>query len=234
MASKKVQETVVINNFETETFQITIVGTSPLIVHAWSEKAKKQMLDDMRNTTKTKRKHGIRIPVADFIDSLYWLSGKPVVDEDSLPEKAEEIDMIYENAFHDAIAAGATFGFPASALKQAAVAAASRNGTGLKSTVLKESFFIKGYGPDQLIQIKGSAPVMREDMVRVGGLTKSPDLRYRGMFEDWSMDLEIEYTKNGMVTREQIVNLISMGGRGGIGEWRPSRNGTYGMFKVKT
>ena len=44
MAMKKTEE-VVIRNFEQLETKIRIVGNDPLIVHNWSEKAKKEMLD---------------------------------------------------------------------------------------------------------------------------------------------------------------------------------------------
>ena len=61
---------------EISTFELTLVGDSPLIVHAWSEKAKKEILDKQMKVAKTKVR-SIRNPAADFIDSLYWLTKKP-------------------------------------------------------------------------------------------------------------------------------------------------------------
>mgnify|MGYP001252469461 CR=1 FL=1 len=58
---------------EISTFELTLVGDSPLIVHAWSEKAKKEILDKQMKVAKTKVR-SIRNPAADFIDSLYWLT----------------------------------------------------------------------------------------------------------------------------------------------------------------
>ena len=55
MATKKTEE-VVIRNFEQQTTKIRIVGDSPLIVHNWSEKAKKEMLDAQTGKNKTKKK----------------------------------------------------------------------------------------------------------------------------------------------------------------------------------
>ena len=52
---------------------IKLVGDSPLIVHRWSEKAKKEILDKQQKKAKTKA-HDVKDPVRDFIDSLYWLS----------------------------------------------------------------------------------------------------------------------------------------------------------------
>lgn len=48
-----------------------IVGTASLIVHKWSEKAKKEMLDKQMKKAKTGRE--VRDPERDFRDSLYVL-----------------------------------------------------------------------------------------------------------------------------------------------------------------
>lgn len=212
---------------------VRIVGTTPLITHAWSEKAKREMLDNMRGKTKVKKKHSIRVPVADFIGSINWMDHKPDVDLDHLPEKAEDADLLVEEAFNKAVAAGARFGFPASGIKEAAVMAASRNEIPVKTTVLRGLFYVEGEGSQQLVEIKGDKPVMREDMVKVGGMTKVADLRYRAEFTHWYMDLTLVYNKNGPVGIEQIINLLNLGGfTCGIGEWRMERDGNFGMFVV--
>lgn len=38
---------------EISTFELTLVGDSPLIVHAWSEKAKREILDMTISMTRT-------------------------------------------------------------------------------------------------------------------------------------------------------------------------------------
>lgn len=52
----------------TETINVPIVGTAPLIVHRWSEKAKQQMLDAQQGRKAPK---SIRDPEADYESSLY-------------------------------------------------------------------------------------------------------------------------------------------------------------------
>lgn len=42
------QEQIVISKLDSATMTIPILGTSPLIMHNWSEKAKRQMLDNMQ------------------------------------------------------------------------------------------------------------------------------------------------------------------------------------------
>lgn len=74
-------------------------------------------------------------------------------------------------------------------------------------------------------------PNMREDMVKIGMGTA--DIRYRGEFRNWYADMEISYNVNGQYTIEQIINIINAGGYAcGVGEWRPERDGQYGMFHV--
>ena len=68
----KTKELVPIRPVEIERIEITIVGDSSLITHAWSEKAKKQMLDAQMGKA-AGRKKSLKNPVEDFISSMYWL-----------------------------------------------------------------------------------------------------------------------------------------------------------------
>ena len=96
---------------------------------------------------------------------------------------------------------------------------------------LRGSYFIKTEWGD-MAEIKGDAPIMREDMVRIG--MGSADLRYRGEFRNWYIDCTIEYNANGAMSLEQIINCINAGGYTvGIGEWRPEKDGNFGMFHVE-
>lgn len=55
-----------------QVIQFMVYGTSPLIVHRWSEKAKKEMLDkQMKKAVKAKQ---AKDPQRDFEESLYRLS----------------------------------------------------------------------------------------------------------------------------------------------------------------
>lgn len=217
MATKKT-ETLTIKPVEIERVGISIVGDSPLIVHAWGEKAKRQMLEAQMKVTKIQGRDA-KNPVEDFINSLYWISHKPT--------------EYNEAAYAASVKAGAQWGFPVTAIKQAAASGGFRSGALKDKMGIRGSFFIEGVrvNGDTLAVIEGPAPTMREDMVKIGMGTA--DLRYRGMFENWSMNLTISYNKNGPITLEQIVNLINLGGyMCGIGEWRPERDGEYGQFHV--
>ena len=219
MATKMKQEEIVIKPIDIRTVTVRVVGTTPLIMHKWSEKAKRMILDKQMKVAKSKG-HDAKNPVEDFIKSMYWMDGSPVPDE------------MTEEGFAKAIASGAKFGFPAMSFKQAAISSGYRTGVTKDMTSLRGSFFVKGYGLDNLVEIKYNAPPrMREDMVKIalGGT----DIRFRGEFPDWYADLEIQYNANGKYSLDQIINLINLGGFScGVGEWRPERDGTYGMYQV--
>lgn len=216
MATKKAAtEVIEIRPIEIKKVTIRIVGDTPLIMHAWSEKAKRMMLEAQMGIAKGKKKEA-KNPADDFIRSMYWLTPMP---EDGTME-----------SFEEAIANGARFGFPVTAFKQAAISAAYRMGWAKDKMSMRGAFYIDS-DENGMIEIHSDTPEMREDMVKVGMGTA--DIRYRGEFKNWYADLTISYNANGQYSLENIVNIINAGGYVcGVGEWRPERDGQNGMFHV--
>ena len=216
MATKKANaEVIEIRPIEIKKVTVRVVGDTPLIMHAWSEKAKRMMLEAQMGVAKGKKKEA-KNPVDDFIRSMYWLTPMP---EDGTME-----------SFEEAIASGARFGFPVTAFKQAAISAAYRMGWAKDKMSMRGAFFIDS-DENGMIEIHSDTPEMREDMVKVGMGTA--DIRYRGEFKNWYADLTISYNANGQYSLENIVNIINAGGYVcGVGEWRPERDGQNGMFHV--
>jgi hypothetical protein len=217
MATKKSEIMVEVAPISIKTVNITLVGTTPLIVHNWSVKAKQMLLDKQTHKTVTKSREA-KDPFADYVDTLYWMS--------------EEIEDKTEENFALALKNGARFGFPVTGIKQAAIAGSYRAGAIKDMASARGAFFIEGEncGAFQLAEIKG-VPNMREDMVRVG--MGAADIRYRAEFREWSIPLTIRYNSGAKFTIEQIVNLFNIGGFScGIGEWRPEKDGQNGMFVV--
>ncbi len=174
-------------------YELRIVGDTPLIVHAWSAKAKKEMLDKQMGKARAKKEP--KDPQRDYEDAFYRLpDGTPA--------------------------------FPTIAFKAAAVGAA-RQVDGLKMTFLRGAFHTLG----DLVAIEGE-PRMREDMVRLGGVSNPADLRYRPEFDPWAVALRIRLDARSL-TLEQLVHLFNQAGFScGVGEWRPERNGRFGMFHI--
>lgn len=207
MAQKKSQDVQVVElkPIDIKMFKVRLVGDSPLIVHAWSEKAKKEMLDKQMKKAKSGKE--AKDPWRDYCDSMYWLTEKPALATQADIEKAR-------------------FGFPSVAFKEAAVSAGFRGGVTRDKVSSYGAFHIIG----DMIEITG-LPEIREDMVRVGMGTA--DIRYRGEFKNWSAEITVRYNANVM-SAEQIINLFNLGGFAtGVGEWRPEKGGSYGMFHVE-
>jgi hypothetical protein len=191
MAAK--EQVVELKKINVQRVTVKLVGDSSLIVHAWSSKAKKEMLDKQMKKAKTAK--AAKSPESDYEEAFYRMpDGKP--------------------------------GFPTIAFKAAAVSAGGRFSDGLKMTELRGSFHIEG----ELVEIHGT-PNMREDMVRVGMGTA--DIRYRPEFKQWYVELPIRYNADA-VSVDQIANLFNLAGFGvGVGEWRPEKDGLFGMFHVE-
>lgn len=120
-------------------------------------------------------------------------------------------------------------GFKAIALKALMIDAGYRY-MGLNKVDLRQDMQIQR----EFLEILSPPPVMVEDVVRLAGIQRPADLRYRPYYEPWEMELPITF-KPDRLTETQIVTMLSHGGfGGGIGEWRPSRDGLYGTFKVKS
>lgn len=116
------------------------------------------------------------------------------------------------------------YGFPVVAFKAAAVDACSYVG-GVTKVAARGAFHVVG----ELAKIEGE-PRMREDLVRIAMGTA--DLRYRGEFPTWRTTLTVRYN-SAVLSIEQIINLFNQGGFAvGVGEWRPQRDGSHGMFHV--
>lgn len=237
--NKKSEPTrITIKKFPVSKARIKIVGDSPLLVHAWSEKAKKQMLEAQQDTDPTKGKrgkkkqHDVREPFADFVNAAYWISEKPEVD--GLPDAEQK--QLFEEAWQK----GAKFGFPVIAFKKAAVTAVWSAGLITSQPFMKRLFHVHavngahvGSGQELAVIKTDTPPELCEDMVKVGP-SKVADLRYRPAFRDWSTELEIELIETGTFTMEDIISAFDMGGfMNGVGEWRIEKDGEFGCFHVE-
>jgi hypothetical protein len=114
---------------------------------------------------------------------------------------------------------------PARSFKNAIVEAATFLPDVTKK-LIKGAIYVKG----DLLPIKHNAkkPPMREDMVRIGGMSKVADIRYRPEYVDWSVELTVEFDTS-VFSAEQVVSLVNRAGFNvGVAEWRP----TFGRFRV--
>ena len=193
-------------------FKFWVIGDTPLITHAWSEKAKREMLQKQAKATRAGRE--ARNPEEDFVSSLYEM-GKGV------------------------------FGFPATGVKNCILSAAHKDKGVARSVVLGALWVdaemvrtrpaLAGAICDMpLVRIHGSKPEMREDMVKIGGMTKTANLAYRAQFSVWGL-LITGRINSSVVTPEQLAFLVQESGiASGLGEWRNERKGMFGAFHMAT
>ncbi|MBQ7703939.1 MAG: hypothetical protein IJT73_00705 [Selenomonadaceae bacterium] len=216
MATKKSTSNLIeIPAMNIETFSLRIVGDSPFICHAWSEKAKRMMLE--KQTKKASAGREIRRPAVEFANCLYWLTNKPdfesMTDDEAQATLAEIIPV-------------SKFGFPTTAFKSAAIDGGYQQGILEKKTTARGAFFVLG----EFTEIEG-VPTMREDVGIIGMGT--PQVIFRAEFKTWATTLHIKHNANSM-SKAQIVNLFNVGGfSNGIGDWRPAKDGNFGTFHIE-
>jgi hypothetical protein len=192
-------------------FKTWIVGDTPIITHAWSEKAKREMLQKQVKATKAGK--DARDPQADFVSSLYEM-GEGVFGFPATGVK----NCILSAAHKDK-------GIARSGVMSA---------LWIDAEMIRVRPALAGAVCDMpLIRIWGSEPEMREDMVKIGsGLNKTANLAYRAQFTIWGMRVTGRFNPT-VVNEEALAFLIQESGfSSGLGEWRNERKGMFGAFHM--
>ena len=202
---------------EYKRFGFWIVGDTPLICHAWSHKAKLEMLQKQVKATKPGKE--ARDPQQDFVDSLYTM-GK---DKHGRPT---------------------SYGFPVTGFKKAFLSVAHKD-KGVARTATRQALWLDmemvrvmpalaGAMCDMpLIRIYGSPPEMREDMGRIGaGLTKTANLIYRAQFTNWAVRITGRYNPAILDTMKIVTLVLDSGIATGVGEWRNEKDGVFGSYRI--
>lgn len=192
-------------------FNTWLVGDAPLICHAWSEKAKREMLAKMVKAVKTAREE--RNPEEEFLSSLYVVAegvyGFPVTGL----KKA-----LWSYAHKDKGIAKTTV----------------KSELWLDYEIVAQRPALAGAVCDMpLVRIHAPPPRMREDMVRIKGRGgTSANFAYRAQFWPWAIPLTGKYNPEA-IPPEVVTFLADGGGRvAGIGDWRPEKNGVFGAFHM--
>jgi hypothetical protein len=192
-------------------FRQWLVGQSPLICHAWSEKAKREMLAKMVKAVKMSKEE--RRPDEEFTSSLYDMGGGNYGFPVTAVKKA-----ILSIAHKD------------KGIAKTSVMA----GLWLDFQIIQQRPALAGALCDMpIVRIHGSKPQMREDMVRIKGRGGSTaNFAYRAQFSQWAMCL------SGKLDPEQVpIEVLSwlIEGAGmatGLGDWRNEKSGVFGAFRL--
>jgi hypothetical protein len=207
----------------TDPFRCWVIGDTPIITHAWSLKARLEMLDKQEKKTKPGRE--ARDPTQDYRDSLYIWGHEGPRDPDD-PH------------------VGAIYGFPATGLKNSILAVAHKD-KGVARTEVMSALFIHGKMAKgvpakagavcdlPLVRLWAPPPQMREDMVRVGvGLNKTASLAYRGMFWPWAVCITGSLNTKVLPLSSLTFLIREAGVASGVCEWRNERKGMFGAYHL--
>lgn len=210
----KEEVTTVLHMPRLKRFNVWIVGDSPLICHAWSEHARREMFDKQLKTIKVQGREA-RDPIRDFINSLYDMGdgiyGFPVT---ALKKAMRESAHVNRGITKVSVFPSIFFNYDIVSVRPALASAKCNM---------------------PLVRIVAEKPVMREDMVRVGkGLNKTASLAYRGEFYPWAMNLTGRLN-TAAISEEALSNLALWSGlEVGIGEWRTEKSGVMGSYHPAT
>jgi len=204
--------TITVPEIRLEQHPLYLIGNSPLIVHAFPEKARKQMLDKQMKNAKGGR--DARDPFEEVEAARYQLpdgrDGFPAVGF-----KAAGVTACTSLADVTKVAARQAFRVEGMAMNAAGV---------LDGAYIRTA----------LVPLIAKPPTIREDVVRLSGPSRSAEMRYRPEYFPWGVELNVVINPQ-VISFGQLLSMYQAAGHGvGIGDYRPERNGDCGTFDVAT
>lgn len=201
--------TVRIERPKLRTATINIVGLSPYVQHAFSEKQRKQMEDTQRSGQQARGRR---------------------------TRTAKDFEGNYEAAKH--ISKQGWIGIPAPAFRNAMISACRLVGfkmTHAKLSIFVEADGIDRADGTPLVKIVGEPRIHEMTVRNESGVA---DIRWRPMWEEWSAAINVTWDSDQFAPID-VVNLMMRAGlQVGIGEGRPdspNSNGLgWGRFEVVT
>lgn len=210
--AKKTDGTISVPEIKLEAHRIFLVGTTPLIVHAFPEKQRQQMLAKQMKTAQGGR--DARNPTAEVEAARYLLPG----GRDAFPAvafKAAAVTACTSLADVTKVAARQAF----------RVAGQPMNMPGV---------FPNSFQRTALVPLIAQPSTIREDVVRLAGPSRTAEMRYRPEYAVWGVELHIVINPQ-VVSLGQMHSMFQAAGHGvGVGDYRPERDGDCGTFAVVT
>jgi hypothetical protein len=189
-----------------QTIELTLRGRngSPLVIHAFAEKAKQEIRDKQQKKAKKakeERKPAEECEAAKYIDSEGRECAPITALKKSIITAATAFDDITKVGLRQAVFVDSVAN-PGSAL----VPIEDHDGNPIKGT-------------------------MREDAVTIGINTRG--LAYRPEYPKWQLRVRVEFNPR-IVSREQLLALVDQAGWGvGICEGRPERSSALGWGRFE-
>ena len=189
-----------------QNIELTLRGRkgSPLVIHAFAEKAKQEIRDKQQKRAKKAKEQ--RDPAAEYEAAKY------------IDEKGRECAPI--TALKKAVISAAT-------------AFDDITKVGLRQAIFVDAVANPGAAlvPIENHEGQPAKGVMREDAVTIGINTRG--LTYRPEYKEWQVRVRVEFNPR-IVSREQLLALVDQAGWGvGICEGRPERSSALGWGRFE-
>lgn len=201
--------------------RISVVGTTAMVLHAFSDKTRTQMAEAQSGAAR--RKKDAKVPFEEYRSAIHAdREGRCCIPV-----------MHFKGSMIAAVRSleGATM----TTMKGAFfVGGDTRDGEHcIIYTADGEPYRVPAKAPTDTEPLPSDCPAMRTDMVRVGPM-KTADIRYRPEFEaGWTCMLAIDFDPTH-VSVEQLVFLLRVAGNSwGAGDMRPGKSGhPLGRFDI--
>jgi hypothetical protein len=204
MPVKKEGDIISISEMHFGKLCLNIVGTSPLLLHAMSAKARNESLMPARKKNAIERASSLKHdPYQEFHDAAY--------------------------KFRDGDNAATRLYFPASGFRKCIASAALDMQGARKSQIARLTNVSSEY--HNAVPIYG-VPQIYCFNVRNSDIKRTPDIRTLPLIEHWAAILEITYA--AVLDAQSLVNLAASGGMLiGVGDGRPEKGHmSYGCFRI--
>jgi len=183
-----------------EKVRLKLLGTAPYVQLRFSEKA--------INTMRLKHEAGSQA-------------------KKSTKKEARDFDEDFQQALH--VSTEGWYGIPASAFRNAMISACRL--VGFKMTLAKLSVFVESDGFDRvdsipLVKIHGEP---EPSVMHVRNATGVCDLRVRGKYFPWTVDLDVVYDCDQFSAQDVYNLMLRVGMQVGIGEGRHDGKQSAGM-----
>jgi len=202
--------TITVPEIKMERHTLYLVGTAPLIVHAFPEKARKAMLDKQMKESKggrDKREPGAEVEAARYV----------------LPDGRDGFPAV---AFKAAAVTACTS--LSDVTKVGARQAFRVEGAAMNASGIFENSFVR----TALVPLVAGPHRIREDVVRLSGAARQAEMRYRPEFNPWGVELVVVLNTQ-VVSINQLATMFVVAGHGvGVGDYRPERDGDAGTFEL--
>lgn len=244
MAKKK----IVIKEFPKETLEITIKGSSDVILNKMTDEA----IEDIKDTQTKAAKGAKKAPLnmwQRLIGGLHWMDNfqehpfVDVLDEDTVLQgktvggtvvtkdgKSLVIRPQYTEESYYELLKNNRIGYDASGIKKGLLEAAVRVLGESKSTIINANLQVIPEKKNLIPITFGETDIDESVITNWKG---NAFLTYRTILRDWEMKIRVEYLPANL-SMDQVIELFqAMGFAGGIGAHRIGlKGGTNGSFKV--